>query len=55
MGQAVGDDLKFDYTQIAKIDLFALYGVFIIFIVKNYYKIIKIAHELNFRVLLIIK
>ena len=39
MGQAVGDDLKIDYIQIAKIDLFALYGVFIIFMIKYTIKI----------------
>lgn len=39
MGQAVGDDLKVDYIQIAKIDLFALYGVFIIFMMNNTIKL----------------
>lgn len=39
MGQAVGDDLKIDYIQITKIDLFALYGVFTKFMINNIIKL----------------
>lgn len=35
MGQAVGDDLKINRKLTTKIDLFALYGVFIIFMINN--------------------
>ena len=35
MGQAVGDDLKLNHKLTTKIDLFALYGVFIIFMINN--------------------
>ena len=55
MGQAVGDDLKINHKSTTKIDLFALYGVFIIFMINKHYRIIKIACELNFGILLIIK
>ena len=35
MGQAVGDDLKINHKLTTKIDLFALYGVFIIFMINT--------------------
>ncbi len=39
MGQAVGDDLKINHKLTTKIDLFALYGVFITFMINSTIKL----------------